>query len=177
MNPDSLPRRRARGRATAVGLLALLTACIPADGPEQTEVVGDSAGAGVPIRLAGPGEVALLVPVRINGHGPYDFVLDTGATLTCVDQALADSLRLPDAAGAVGFGGGIQGPAGSIRLIAIDSLAVGSARAEGLKGCAIDLAQIRSMGLEARGLLGLNFLTEFRVTLDFAAERLTLAEP
>lgn len=64
--------------------------------PERVEVAEsaedvDRGEAGVPIHLAGPGETALLVPVRINGQGLYDFVLDTGATLTCVDVALADS--------------------------------------------------------------------------------------
>lgn len=170
---------RVRAQAAAALLLALV-ACVGTGAPDRTEVTGDTAGAngeGVPIRLAGPGGAALLVPVRVNGQGPYEFVLDTGATLTCVDASLADSLGLPRARGQVGFGAGVQGSPGSMRMVEIDSLAVGDARAEGLTGCAIDLAQIRSMGIEARGLLGLNFLTSFRVTLDFAADRLTLAAP
>lgn len=167
-----------------LGAVVLLTvvACVETGTPERVEVAeaaedGDPGEAGVPIRLAGPGEAALLVPVRINGQGPYDFVLDTGATLTCVDAELADSLGLEEPAGRVGFGAGIEGAPGSMRLVEIDSLSVGDARAEGLTGCALDLEQIRTMGIEARGLLGLNFLTSFRVTLDFAADRLTLERP
>lgn len=177
---------RIRHRAVTLGLVTVVVlaaiACVEAGAPDRVEVAesaedGDPGGAGVPIHLAGPGEAALLVPVRINGQGPYDFVLDTGATLTCVDAELADSLGLEDSAGRVGFGAGIQGTPGSMRLVEIDSLAVGDARAEGLTGCTLDLAQIRSMGIEAHGLLGLNFLTSFRVTLDFAADRLILARP
>lgn len=71
----------------------------------------------------------------------------------------------------------MQGGAGSIRLVEIDSMAVGDARAESLIGCALDLEQLGSLGLNARGLLGLNFLRAFRVTLDFEAGRLTLEQP
>ena len=164
-------------RGAAAAVLLSLAGCVDAGAPDRTGIVGDSGQVGVPIRLAGPGDAALLVPVRINGAGPYDFVLDTGATLTCVDAALADSLGLAEASGRLGVGAGIQGGPGSMRLVQIDSFSIGDARAEGLMGCALDLAQIRSMGIEIRGLVGLNFLTSFRVTLDFAADRLILAEP
>lgn len=169
-----------RGWTTLVaGLIPVLAvaACVDAGTPDRAEVDTDTGQAGIPIRLAGPGGAALLVPVRVNGQGPYDFVLDTGATLTCVDRRLADSLGLPDARGQVGVGAGVGGEPGSMRLVAIDSLSVGDARTEGLTGCALDLEHLRSMGLEIHGLLGLNFLTSFRVTLDFSAERLTLSEP
>lgn len=163
--------------AIVVALVAATAACVETREPDRAEIAAESGGAGVPIRLAAPGDAALLVPVRINGHGPYDFILDTGATLTCVDQRMADSLALPEARGHIGVGTGIRGGTGSMRLVEIDSVAVGEARAEGLIGCAVDLEPFRATGLEVQGLLGLNFLTEFRVTLDFASERLTLAEP
>ena len=34
----------------------------------------------------------IVVPVTINGSGPYDFLLDTGSTNTMLDQKLADEL-------------------------------------------------------------------------------------
>lgn len=174
-------------RIPAVAALAAVVmtgGCVETGTPERTEIATDTAeagagantSAGVEIRLAGPGGAALLVPVRVNGEGPYEFVLDTGATLTCVDLVLADSLGLPEARGRIGVGAGIGGHPGSMRLVEIDSLSVGDARAEELTGCALDLEQFRAIGLEARGLLGLNFLTSFRVTLDFEAGRLTLED-
>jgi hypothetical protein len=36
----------------------------------------------------------IIVPVSINGSGPYDFVLDTGCAKTMVDQKLAEKLHL-----------------------------------------------------------------------------------
>lgn len=168
---------RARTAAIAIALLVPMVACMETGAPDRTEVATGAGEDGVQIRLAGPGEAALLVPVRINGSGPYDFILDTGATLTCVDRRMADSLELPEARGRIGLGTGIRGGTGSMRLVEIDSVAVGEARAEGLTGCALDLEQFRATGLEVHGLLGLNFLTSFRVTLDFGAQRLILSDP
>jgi len=125
-------------------------------------------------RPAGPQDVAILVPVMLNGAGPYDFVLDTGATLTCLHDELADSLGLREPAGMLGYGAGV-GSGGNIRLVEIDSLAVGGARAFDLTGSVLDLAQARAIGIEADGLLGLNFLRAFHVELDFERDVLTLA--
>src|SRR5664279_2084008 len=36
----------------------------------------------------------IVVPVRINQTGPYDFLVDTGAQVTTVDSSLASDLRL-----------------------------------------------------------------------------------
>ena len=40
--------------------------------------------------------------------------------------------------------------------------------------CAIDLQALRVVGANVRGLLGLNVLREFRVTLDFERQILRL---
>lgn len=123
----------------AVAATVCVAACQPS-GPSRVEAPADSVAGSLEFTLAGPNETAILVPVRLNGSGPYAFVLDTGATLTCLDEALADSLDLAAPAGAVGFGAGV-GAMGSVRLVSIDSLQVGSARAFDLVGCVLDLEQ------------------------------------
>ena len=56
--------------------------------------------------MARPSGAAVLVPVQINGRPAIDFVLDTGATLSCVDVSLARELQLPedDAIGGIAVG-------------------------------------------------------------------------
>src|SRR6266446_1772024 len=49
----------------------------------------------IPARLVG-GRF-LVVPVTLDGTGPYPFLLDTGSTSTLVDPRLAERLRLPRA--------------------------------------------------------------------------------
>ena len=127
----------------------------------------------VAFNLAGPGEAAIVVPVQINGEGPFNFVLDTGATLTCVVQELVQKLKLPEQRGVYGMGAGINSQ-GNFQVLKIDSLQVGTAKATNITGCSIDLQNIKSIGLDAQGLLGLNFLKSYRVTIDFEHKILQL---
>ena len=137
----------------------------------QTDVGGADVAADVKpgevaFRLAEPNDTAIVVPVMIDGKGPYDFVLDTGATLTCVGEPLARELDLPEPRGVVGRGATIGG-SGNMRLVQIESLRVGETEATNVMACAVDLSSVRQLGLDVRGLLGLNVLKNFRVTLDF----------
>ena len=36
----------------------------------------------------------IVIPVRINQEGPFDFVVDTGSQVTMIDPALASELQL-----------------------------------------------------------------------------------
>jgi predicted aspartyl protease len=152
-------------------MLPALSAC-DVGAPARVVTPADSAAGETPFRLAGPGGAMLLVTVFINGSGPYDLVLDTGATLTCVDQRVAAELNLPRAAAGVGYGAGVGG-SGSVGLVRLDSLRLGHARAERMTACVLDLQHLQqlhgigSAGSTVHGLLGLNFLKNFRMTLDF----------
>lgn len=161
---------------TLAGAVAI-AACVETGSPDRVEIAGDTTAA-IPLDRVGPGGAALVVPVHLNGLGPWDFVLDTGATLTCVDVAVADSLDLDEPSGrrGVGMGIGSEQP-GTMRLVQFDSVRIGDASASDLMGCAVDLQQFRAQGVEVHGLVGLNFLTSFRVTLDFEGERLILERP
>jgi predicted aspartyl protease len=132
-----------------------------------------------------PGEVAIeisnggsavVVPARINGQGPFNLVLDTGATMTCVDQALAAKLELQPQSEMLGQGFGVSAQ-GNVGLVTVNRIDVGSASADSLTACVLDLKSLRGAGLEVHGLLGLNFLREFRMTLDFDRKILRLERP
>ncbi|MEX2272230.1 MAG: retropepsin-like aspartic protease [Vicinamibacterales bacterium] len=142
--------------------------------PAGTATPDPAAGPGeIAFRLGGAGGAAIVVPVSLNGKGPYDFVLDTGATLTCLDESLAEELSLARVPGVIGRGAtlGSSGPVGLRRL---DSISIGEARSTDVTVCTLDLANIRAMGLEVRGLLGLNVLKAYTVTLDFKRNVLSL---
>lgn len=157
-------------RSTAAAILVLsitLHGCRFDTSPGTTVAPpADSAAGEVSFDLAGQGGAALVVPVHLNDAGPFDFVLDTGATFTCIHESLVDSLDLPDRGGQIGHGAGV-GSAGRVRLVALDSLRVGSARAYDLTACALDLTSLQVVDLQIDGLVGLNFLREFRIMLDF----------
>ncbi|HEU4630122.1 MAG TPA: retropepsin-like aspartic protease [Gemmatimonadaceae bacterium] len=165
-------RRRAR-YAVALGSLSL--AACDVGHPGRVTTPADSAAGEVAFRLVGPNEAALVVPVELNGQGPYDFILDTGATFTCVADSTAARLQLPERRLVGGIGVGVGG-AGRLRLATVDSLRIGNARAFDVPVCLLDLSHTRLLGTRIDGLLGLNVLKEFRVTLDFDRNVVRLAE-
>lgn len=157
-----------------LGLLALgcnVPSAVSPGSPSET------APGEVNFKLAGPNDAALIVPVKINGTGPYDFVLDTGATFTCVDQSLAEQLKLPDWSGPLGTVI-ITGGEGQMGFVKIDKLEVGNtAGASELVACKLDLSRMQPPGFGIKGLLGLNFLKNYRLTIDFERTSLRLDKP
>ena len=158
---------------TVVSALAL-TGCLQVGGtPPPPAVTGDGE---IPFTLAGAGGAAIVVPVQINGQGPYRLVVDTGATFTCLDKAIAGKLELPQARGMVGTGATV-GSSGAMSLHSVDTLTIGDVTAKDLTVCAVYLGNVNEMGLEVDWLLGLNVLKSFNVGLDFERNVLTLSKP
>jgi predicted aspartyl protease len=158
-------------------LAAWLAAAITAGActqPMGTATPDPAAAPGeIPFTLEGAGGAAIVVPVRINDKGPYDFVVDTGATLTCLDAKLADELALPAMRGTIGRGATLGG-SGTVGLRRVESIGIGETRATGVTACVLDLNNIRAAGLDVHGLLGLNVLKAYTVTFDFKRNILSL---
>ncbi len=158
-----------------VVLLGSWSGCvIPA--PKDLGVPAETAPGEVNFELAPPNDAAIIVPVKINGQGPYKFVLDTGATFTCIDQKLVDELKLPEWRGQLGVGV-IVPKEGNVRLVKLDTFEVGNSKATDLKACAIEFSRLQTDGLDAHGLVGLNFLKSFHVDIDFKKKVLQLEKP
>lgn len=178
---DRTAVRRARlpgfwaGPLRAATVLMAVAACDPA-APGRTQAPADPAAGEVGFRLVGPQDAALVVPVYLNGEGPFDFVFDTGATWTCLEAGLARTLGLESRDGAGGVGVGIAG-ATRVHMVRLDSVRVGAAVAMDMPACVLDLEHLAAVGEEIAGLVGLNFMKPFRVTLDFQRQIITLASP
>src|SRR5579885_2426712 len=163
-------------RITLIILIGLACWQLTGCGSLLSQRIGQPANAApgeVSFKLAGANGAAILVPVQINGQGPYNFVLDTGATFTCVDQKLADQLKLPASHSLAGFGIGVR-TTGEVNLIEISSIKVGTASASDLPACTLDLKQMQAVGDDIKGLLGLNFLKSYKIAIDFDRKVLTL---
>jgi hypothetical protein len=157
------PMPRMLRQLCAVLVLAIGTAC---GRGESRTVVADTSNGEVAFGEIGRRSAMLLVPVYIDGKGPYQFVLDTGATLTCIDESLAAALGLPNRFGPLGSAAGAT-QAGQVRLVRIASLRTGNAEEKAIEACVLDLQHLQSLGQNVQGLLGLNFLRDYRVALDF----------
>ena len=159
----------------ALALTGLSLGCaLP--GTRDVGAPADASPGTVEFKLAAPNDAAIIVPVKINGRGPYDFVLDTGATFTCLDNRFAEELKLPEWDGQPGVV--VVGPGGGgMKLLKAATFEVGGAKATGLTVCSIDLNRMAPPGLGIKGLVGLNFLKSYRVAIDFEKKLLKLEKP
>jgi predicted aspartyl protease len=110
------------------------------------------------------------VPVHINGKGPYNFVLDTGAGNSVVTPQLAEELGLEAKAVngiARGVGGDVQ-----LKLAAVESLSVGTNRITNTQLVVIDLSNVSSKGKVIDfGIIGYDFLRNFETAIDYPKQR------
>ena len=126
----------------------------------------------VSFKLANPAKPLLLVPVLVNDKGPYEFALDTGASMTVLSINLASNLGIK--AGAtkegVGAGGRVK-----VSLTSVRSVAIGEAHFDKLEAVITDLSAI-SQAVETKldGIIGYNFLKNFKVTIDYPNNILSL---
>ena len=151
----------------------LLAAALAASGGEKGQAGADSPSPAAPAPAAAGGftptaediagweDVArrMSVPVRVNGQGPFRFILDTGADHSVVSRELAASLGLADARPRR-----VHSVLGSeiTPSAEVASLEVGARRLTGL-----ELATLPQAHLGGEGILGLDALADQRVVLDF----------
>jgi predicted aspartyl protease len=113
----------------------------------------------------------MVVSVSVNNRGPFDFLVDTGTNTTLIDPGLAKELELQ--------------PAGQMSLTSLsqsvpvtryflETLRAGPASVSSLEVLAAPLPQLRALGGNIRGILGMNFLLEFSFLLDYEHRRLEL---
>jgi predicted aspartyl protease len=144
--------KKALGTSLAVGILLCRTAV---------------AGTSVPLRVVG--DRLVVVPVMVNGRGPFDFLLDTGTNTTVVDPGLAEELGIgaEDRVSMITPGGERIVPRGRL-----ESVTVGPKTVEGLEALWADLPGIRRVRGSIRGILGQQFLSRFNYLLSYKSRRL-----
>jgi predicted aspartyl protease len=121
----------------------------------------------IPARIAGR---VIFVPVRLNDHGPYSFVLDTGATDTVLTPATASAA-----------GARTKLAIGSQKKGSVDRLLVGPVGVTNLPVFVFDPPQALSLrldeGIDYGGILGYTFLSRFATTIDYARRVVRLDPP
>jgi hypothetical protein len=110
----------------------------------------------------------ILVRAKINGKGPYNFIIDTGAPALFVATEVCKKLGVePDKKGWGTFDrfeieGGVVIPKATGRVETPFQL-------EGMNGLGL-------AGAELHGVIGYNILARYRITYDFTKDRLTWTE-
>jgi predicted aspartyl protease len=129
----------------------------------------------VKFRLAGGAQPLILLPVHVNGRGPFDFILDTGAGTSLLTPELAKQLEIKTIGSKEGQSAGGKV---AVSLAKVESLAVGEARFQDVDLGVVDLSQVgQTIGTKIDGDLGYNFLKHFRVTINYVAGEIHFDDP
>lgn len=101
----------------------------------------------------------MTVPVRIGPHGPFEFMIDTGAMNTVISRGVAGKLAIPVTGRAK-----LTGVAGSemVDTVEIDQIDLGKRSYYGVLAPLLDQGNIG-----ADGIIGLDSLQGQRVQIDF----------
>jgi predicted aspartyl protease len=112
-----------------------------------------------------------VVAVKLNGAGPYDFMVDTGATVTVVDTALFNELGLPaEGSSRVTSSAGVSTQIRSVvKEVAVDCLSAQKIVVVSMKS-PVAGSDYRAV----RGILGENFLRHFDILFDNQHRKMTL---
>jgi len=148
-------------RTAAIGLLTAGAAALPL-GAAQAQAVEEVPGPDDDHTQLSAGEdrfTHMMAPVTINGRGPYQFLLDTGANTSCVSPRLVEELSLE------------PGPPAMVHTVVgvrerpsfvIDELRVGKRNRRRVRAPALPL---KGPGVD--GVLGVDWLRGQRLVLDF----------
>jgi predicted aspartyl protease len=110
----------------------------------------------------------VIVPVMLNGQGPFRFLLDTGSTHTTLSERVADKLGAPPIA---------QAPVGSAAgwsmqlVVRLDTLRLGPHRVSGLLPSVLPLDAIDPTGT-IDGVIGQDVLASLHYTIDYRRRQL-----
>ena len=143
------------------------------DDPKRVESLARGALTEVPIRLANPAKPLILVDVHANGRGPFQFAIDTGTSTTAITPELAKQLGVetsPVGAGTTG-GAPVDFHAGSLQ-----SFQLGGAKIDNMAVVVADFFTMLNAAIGAKldGIVGYNFLRNYKVVIDYPGETLTL---
>ncbi len=122
-----------------------------------------------PTRLDRIGRV--MTHVKVNGKGPFRFVIDTGASRSTLAPHLARALNLQYSVGRNVMLNGVTGAA-EVPTVAIDSIEIGALRFEN-QNLPVILTSI--MG-NADGILGVAGFQDQRIDVDFKRDRVSVLE-
>ena len=139
--------------------------------PAVVASTGDSADAQVPtdqIIIDRDRYERMTVPVTIDGHGPYRFLVDTGAQATAVTHRVVDTLKLQPTGRAMLVA---MGSSQVVDTIDIDDLEFANRTFSG-----ITAPLLSGENVGADGIIGLDSLQGLKVIIDFVEDRISVTD-
>jgi len=118
-------------------------------------------------KLASQDKPLIIVKAIVNGKGPYNFAVDTGASVTVLSKQTAEKLGILGNPSISKEGYGCCGPV-NMYVTTIESVQVGNVEVRNIPVALMDLSAI-SKCVEAPldGIIGHSFMKDHRVIIDY----------
>ncbi len=160
-------------RTTAAVAVVLVLGAAGAAAARPTKSEGGAKTLVVPLQVVKQGkQVLALVPVKINGAGPFTFALDTGASRSLIDSQLASKLHVKKT-GSTTKAAGVAGVT-KTTIVKVRSWTAGNVKLPG-KTIVMSNLPFGNAQTGIQGLLGSDMLSQFDViTIDYGKEQLRL---
>lgn len=142
-------------------MLACFAGVSPAPAQDKPSADSPTKSVEIPYRLTDTQHV--MVRVKINGKGPFNFIIDTGAPAFIMTEAVAKKV-----------GAKSEKPWVTFDKVELE----GGLVIDKPKGIATDMFQLKGMnsmglaGCELHGVIGYNILAQYRIQYDFTATKL-----
>ncbi len=123
--------------------------------------------------IANPERPIITVKGTINGKGPFNFIFDTGASMTVIEKQTAEKLGLSDKAratrNALGAGGALVAT-----TLTVESIKVDNVEAKDIQVGVLDLSNVSKCGCigDFGGIIGYNFVKDYRVLIDYPKQEI-----
>jgi len=120
-------------------------------------------------RISESGKRIITVDAMVNGKGPFNFVVDTGASHTVISIPTAEKLGLSTSSLGCyesATGRSAQGAGGPVaaRAATVESVEIGDVEVKNVEVALIDLT---SLDKNWDGIIGYTFMKDFRVVVDY----------
>jgi hypothetical protein len=149
----------------------LSTYACPTTPPPGGSIDGRAMSVSLPFRLLNN---HIYLQARVNGRGPFTFMLDTGGHTLLSPHLVAElGLRPVGAAATSGTGEGHQVSG----FVKVRDIAIGGLHLRNQMGFATEIYDPAVEGLRVDGMVGFELVRRFATTVDYGARQLTFTAP
>ncbi|UCE28938.1 MAG: clan AA aspartic protease [Candidatus Bathyarchaeota archaeon] len=123
--------------------------------------------------IANPERPIITIKGTINQIGPFNFIFDTGSSMTVIEKQTAEKLGLSDKTlatrNALGAGGALVATTRTVESIKVDDV-----EAKDIQVGIMDLSNVSKCGCigDLGGIIGYNFVKDYRVLIDYPKQEI-----
>jgi predicted aspartyl protease len=139
--------------------------------PTGASIAGGAASTTVPFRLLNN---HIYVQAKVNGKGPYTFIVDTGGH-TLLSPHLIAEVGLKAVGQSVSSGAG-EGHS-TTGFVHYDEIAIGGVRLKDQMGFATDIYDKSIEGIPVDGMVGFELVRRMVTTVDYGRQTITFTDP